>query len=45
MKQQFDNQVISSFLMWFDHTLLEKGEAYYTVNSKIIMLIMALIKD
>jgi hypothetical protein len=33
MKQQFDNQVISSFLMWFDHTLLEKGDAYYTVNS------------
>lgn len=33
MKQQFDNQVSSSFLMWFDHTLLSKGEAYYTVSS------------
>ena len=33
MKPQFDNQISSSFLMWFDHTLLSKGEAYYNVTS------------
>ena len=37
---QFDNQVMSSFYLWFDHTLLDKGTAYtnygsnlYSVNS------------
>jgi hypothetical protein len=33
MKPQFDNQISSSFLMWFDHTLLSKGEAYYNVTT------------
>ena len=28
MKAQFDNQVVSSFMLWFDHTLLKEGEAY-----------------
>ena len=28
MKSQFDNQVVSSFMLWFDHTLLKEGEAY-----------------
>ena len=34
MKVQFDNQVMSSFLMWFDHTLLDKGEAHYLVTGQ-----------
>jgi len=40
MKSQFDNRVMSNFFMWFDHTLLRKGEAFtnhdsnlYSVNS------------
>lgn len=40
MKSQFDNRVMSNFFMWFDHTLLKKGEAFtnhdsnlYSVNS------------
>jgi len=33
MKEQFDNRVAASFLLWFDHTLLEKGEAYYDVTT------------
>tara|TARA_Y100000004_G_C8938782_1_gene423225 strand:- start:967 stop:1839 length:873 start_codon:yes stop_codon:yes gene_type:complete len=28
MKPQFDNQVMSSFFLWFDHTLTRKGEAF-----------------
>jgi hypothetical protein len=28
MKTQFENRVMSSFLLWVDHTLLDKGEAY-----------------
>jgi hypothetical protein len=28
MKAQFENKVMSSFMLWVDHTLLEKGEAY-----------------
>ena len=28
MKAQYDNQALSSFLLWFDHTLLDDGEAY-----------------
>ena len=28
MKAQFDNQVISSFLLWFDNKLLDKGEGF-----------------
>jgi hypothetical protein len=40
MKAQYDNTVMSSFYLWFDHTLLKKGEAFtnhgsffYDVNS------------
>ena len=28
MKAQFENKVMSSFMLWVDHTLLERGEAY-----------------
>ena len=34
MKPQFDNQVLSSFLLWFDHTLLNKGEAYQNATGQ-----------
>ena len=34
MKPQFDNQVISSMLLWFDHTLLKEGEAYENVTGE-----------
>jgi hypothetical protein len=34
MKAQFDNQVMSSFLLWFDHTLLDKGEAYQNTTGQ-----------
>ncbi len=34
MKAQFDNQVMSSFLLWFDHTLLDKGEAYQNMTGQ-----------
>jgi hypothetical protein len=34
MKTQYENRVLSSFLLWFDHTLLEKGEAYTNHGSK-----------
>jgi hypothetical protein len=28
VKAQYDNKVMSSFFLWFDHTILEKGEAF-----------------
>ena len=34
MKPQFDNQVMSSFLLWFDHTLLNDGEAYQNTTGQ-----------
>ncbi len=34
MKSQYENRVLSSFMLWFDHTLLDKGEAYTNHNSK-----------
>tara|TARA_R100000742_G_C4257524_1_gene75384 strand:- start:19 stop:882 length:864 start_codon:yes stop_codon:yes gene_type:complete len=34
MKAQFDNQVMSSFLLWFDHTLLDKGDAYQNTTGQ-----------
>jgi hypothetical protein len=34
MKTQYENRVLSSFLLWFDHTLLEKGEAFTNHGSK-----------
>tara|TARA_R100001377_G_scaffold84226_2_gene67286 strand:- start:118 stop:984 length:867 start_codon:yes stop_codon:yes gene_type:complete len=34
MKPQFDNQVLSSFLLWFDNKLLTKGEAYQNVTGQ-----------
>ena len=34
MKSQYENRVMSSFLLWFDHTLLSKGEAYTNHGSK-----------
>ena len=34
MKPQFDNQVLSSFLLWFDHTLLNVGEAYQNTTGQ-----------
>ncbi len=33
MKIQFENRVLSSFLLWFDHTLLKKGEAFTNYGS------------
>lgn len=33
MKAQFDNKVMSSFYLWLDHTLLDKGEAFTNHNS------------
>ena len=33
MKAQYDNLVMSSFYLWFDHTLLTKGEAYTNFSS------------
>ena len=33
MKEQFDNSVMSSFLLWFDHTLLKDGEAFTDTSS------------
>ena len=34
MKAQFDNQLLSSFALWFDHTLLKDGEAFINVSGK-----------
>ena len=34
MKPQFDNQVMSSFMLWFDPTLLNKGEAYQNTTGQ-----------
>ncbi len=34
MKTQYENRVLSSFLLWFDHTLLNKGEAFTNHSSK-----------
>jgi len=33
MKAQYENKVISSFLLWFDHTLLKNGDAFTNVGS------------
>lgn len=33
MKVQYDNLVLSSFYLWFDHTLLTKGEAFTNFSS------------
>lgn len=35
MKPQFDNQVMSSFFLWFDHTLTRKGEAFENHGSEL----------
>jgi hypothetical protein len=34
MKAQLDNILMSSMMMWIDHTLLKKGEAYKNYNSQ-----------
>jgi len=34
MKGQFDHQVMQSFLLWFDHTLLIEGEAYTNTSGQ-----------
>lgn len=34
MKPQFDNLVMSSFLLWFDHTLLKKGEGFFNKTTE-----------
>ena len=34
MKPQFDSQVLSSFLLWFDNKLLTKGEAYQNTTGQ-----------
>ena len=34
MKPQFDNQIMSSFLLWFDNKLLTKGEAYQNTTGE-----------
>ena len=33
MNAQYDNVVMSSFLLWFDHTLLNKGAAFTNTSS------------
>ena len=33
MKAQYDNDIMSSFYLWFDHTLLDKGEAFTNFSS------------
>lgn len=35
MIPQFDHQVTSSFLLWFNHTLLDKGKAYTNYSSQL----------
>ena len=35
MKAQFENRIISSFLLWFDHTLLKEGEAFTNFGSNL----------
>ena len=34
MKPQFDNQVMSSMLLWFDNKLLTKGEAHQNTTGQ-----------
>ena len=34
MKGQFDHEVMQSFLLWFDHNLLIKGEAYTNTSGQ-----------
>ena len=34
MKPQFDNQIMSSLLLWFDNKLLTKGEAYQNTTGQ-----------
>lgn len=34
MKVQFDNQVLSSFVLWFEHSLLKDGEAFTNVSGE-----------
>ena len=34
MKTQYENRVMSSFMLWFDHTLLERGDAFTNHSSK-----------
>tara|TARA_R110000751_G_scaffold77108_2_gene155481 strand:- start:2170 stop:3063 length:894 start_codon:yes stop_codon:yes gene_type:complete len=34
MKPQFDNQIMSSMLLWFDNKLLTKGEAYQNTTGQ-----------
>lgn len=34
MKTQYENRVLSSFLLWFDHHLLDKGDAFTNHGSK-----------
>jgi hypothetical protein len=33
MKTQYENRVVSSFLLWLDHTILKKGEAFTNFGS------------
>lgn len=35
MKPQFQHQVITSFSMWLDHTILHNGQAYQNVESTL----------
>jgi hypothetical protein len=34
MKPQFENILMSSMVLWFDHTLIKKGEAFSNYNSE-----------
>ena len=34
MKAQFENEVMSSLMLYVDHHILEKGEAYTNTDSK-----------
>lgn len=38
MKVQFDNEAISSFILWLDHTILDKGDAYTNFGSRFFKL-------
>ena len=34
MKSQYENRVVSSFVLWLDHTILKEGEAFTNFGSK-----------
>jgi len=34
MKPQFQHQLVTSFALWLDYVILQKGEAYYNIESQ-----------